>query len=91
MERPPPFDSQCGRCALPMEMVVAIEPFAGQPGLHAYVCSKCGSTRSRLIPPNMRQPTKGPCRRGAKKAPELRYAEGLSVPSESSDRARGAP
>jgi hypothetical protein len=60
MERPAPFDSQCGRCALPMEMVVTIEPFAGQPGLHAYVCSKCGSTRSRLIPPNMPQPTKGP-------------------------------
>ena len=41
MERPAPFNSQCGRCALPMEMVVSIEPFAGQPGLHAYVCLKC--------------------------------------------------
>ena len=67
MERPAPFDSQCGRCALPMEMVVTIEPFAGQPGLHAYVCSKCGSTRSRpaeYAPANQRS-----CRTTARASP----------------------
>ena len=59
MERPAPFDSQCGRCALPMEMVVTIEPFAGQPG-HTLTSVRSAAAAQPSHPADMPQPTKGP-------------------------------
>jgi hypothetical protein len=38
----------CKWCGLPMSNVAEIAPFAGGPGLVAFMCSHCGTTDSVL-------------------------------------------
>jgi hypothetical protein len=46
---PPSTEPQC--CKQRMDLVATIQPFEGQLGLHAYACSTCGRTDSRIIAP----------------------------------------
>ena len=41
----------CKQCGQPMRTVAEIAPFAGGPGLIAFVCADCGATDSTLIYP----------------------------------------
>jgi uncharacterized Zn finger protein len=42
---------RCPRCGAGLNEVVTIEPMAGDPGLIAYECSKCGYVTSELREP----------------------------------------
>ena len=44
----PPEPPICTQCGTRMQEVARIAPFADQPGLRAYQCSKCGYTSSAL-------------------------------------------
>lgn len=45
----------CTPCRRSMDEVAAIEPFGREPGLNAYLCSKCGRTDSMLVIPHSRR------------------------------------
>jgi predicted RNA-binding Zn-ribbon protein involved in translation (DUF1610 family) len=42
----------CTQCGTRMQEVATVAPFADQPGLRAYQCSKCGHTSSVLEAPD---------------------------------------
>jgi len=42
----------CTQCGTRMQEVATVAPFADQPGLRAYQCSKCGHTSSELEAPD---------------------------------------
>ena len=48
----PPEPPTCTHCGTRMQEVATVAPFADQPGLRAYQCSKCGHTSSVLEAPD---------------------------------------
>ena len=48
----PPEPQICTQCGTRMQEVATVAPFADQPGLRAYQCSKCGHTSSVLEAPD---------------------------------------
>jgi hypothetical protein len=45
------FNNQvsCKRCGQPMEMVANVAPIGASPGLVAFLCAECGTTKSDLV------------------------------------------